>query len=214
MVRSRLDTVKNTEIMACPNQAFYAVLFDRTVVHLGPEYSHIIEKDAILTPRSNIGIWATISFVVILSQIYAKKFGNCLLVLIFVSNIFYMQNMLTNTRVVNAIDFVEGEQISRSIMEYEKDSENRITKVGIAYDNCPTYYHSISQYANFQLGARILATDYSGYRLIGYILNRSLERVSVPVEIYERYFENKDWDTLNIEDQICFDGDTIYWCIY
>ena len=39
VVRSRLDTVKNTEIMACPNQAFYAVLFDRTVVHLEPEYS-------------------------------------------------------------------------------------------------------------------------------------------------------------------------------
>ena len=39
VVRSRLDIVENTEIMSGHNQAFIAVLFDRTVVHLGPEYS-------------------------------------------------------------------------------------------------------------------------------------------------------------------------------
>lgn len=175
---------------------------------------HIIEKEAILTPRSNIGIWATISLVIIFSQIYVRRLSNCLLVIIIASNIFYMQNMLTNTRVVNAIDFVEGEQISRSIMDYEKKSGKYITKVGIAYDKYPTLYHPISEYANAQLGARILATDYSGYRFIGYLLKRSLEKVNMPSEIYENYFANKDWPSLNINDQIYFEGDTMYWCVY
>ena len=39
VVRSRLDIVENTEIMVAPISHFIAVLFDRTVVHLGPEYS-------------------------------------------------------------------------------------------------------------------------------------------------------------------------------
>ena len=99
-------------------------------------------------------------------------------------------------------------------MDYEKKSGKYITKVGIAYDKYPTLYHPISEYANAQLGARILATDYSGYRFIGYLLKRSLEKVNMPSEIYENYFANKDWPSLNINDQIYFEGDTMYWCVY
>ena len=58
------------------------------------------------------------------------------------------------------------------IKEYENETGNTITKVAARGDLNPTYYQPNSRYKNWELGARIMSTYYSNYRLIGYTLNK------------------------------------------
>lgn len=44
--------------------------------------------------------------------------------------------------------------------------------------------------------------------------NRIYEKIKVPEEIYEQYFAQKDWDSFDAEEQMIFDGDTLYIAIY
>lgn len=78
----------------------------------------------------------------------------------------------------------------------------------------PTYYQPNSRYKNWELGARIMSTYYSNYRLIGYTLNKNLERKDMSDEIYEKYFAGKDWNCLNVEEQTILINDTLYLVIY
>lgn len=184
--------------------------------------AHIIESPIIMTPRSNIAVFSAIviPFIVILgmqrqfSERFERLIVFCILLLLF-TNTIYMNDMARNEQVANAVDFVETEQICEQIREYELESGNVITCIGVTYDESPTIYHNTSRYRNNQLGARILATSYSGYRLISYQLGRgSLILTETPSDIYGTYFGGRNWDCLDVDEQLVFDGDTMYMCIY
>ena len=125
-----------------------------------------------------------------------------------------MQDMAANEQSMNAIDIMEAKQIGERILEYENETGNTITKVAARGDLNPTYYQPNSRYKNWELGARIMSTYYSNYRLIGYTLNRNLERKDMSDEIYEKYFAGKDWNCLNVEEQTILINDTLYLVIY
>lgn len=184
--------------------------------------AHIIESRIILTPRSNLAVWAVISITLILLIVFYelkqdKRWGKLILTVIIGLlgfNIMSMQDMASNTQMVNAIDFVETEQICDKIKEYESRTGSQICKIAIRNDVKVNVYPDIGRYRVGELGARILITPYSNYRLIGYKLGRSLEKVDMPEFIYQNYFEGKDWDVMNLEEQMYFENDVAYLMIY
>ena len=38
--------------------------------------------------------------------------------------------------------------------------------------------------------------------------------VPMKAEIYDQYFKGKNWDVFLPQEQMIFQGDTLYWCIY
>lgn len=184
--------------------------------------AHLIEAHIDLTPRSNLAVWSSVAIILIAvigfdtSKKTILKYSLALVtvILILSSNIYSMQDMAKNTIEVNQEDFVEAEQICNKINDYEQSTGKKITKIAITNDESVTMYQQFSRYKNSQLGSRILATSYSGYRLIGYKLNRSLEKIDMPKEIYEEYFKGKNWDGLNLAEQMFFKDDTLYLAIY
>lgn len=182
---------------------------------------HIVEHSLILSPRSNIAVWSVISVVFVMGINYMPEkmpiafyVENNILIGIFVLNIFVMQDMAANEQAMNAIDITEAGQICDKVREYESETGNTIVRVAARGDCNSTYYQSMSRYHNWELGARIMATYYSNYRLIGYELGRTMERVDMSDEIYQKYFDGKDWEQLNVDEQVVCDGDTLYLCVY
>lgn len=181
---------------------------------------HIIESNITLSPRSNIAIWSTISCIMILafneleaSPFHLKIAGFASFFILGV-NVLFMNDIATNTRAVNCADFLEAKQICTQIKEYERKFGVQVNKIAVSYDENPTRYQPFSKYKNGELGARILATDYSGYRLISYELGESLEKIPMEEEIYNSFFKDKDWSCFDAQSQIKFKNNIIYLVIY
>jgi len=183
--------------------------------------AHFIESNQVLSPRSNIAIWSWIAGILLLALCHASKYfirkifisTTTVLIILLGINYIHMQDMAANTCAVNAADFVEAMKITEHIKNYEYESGINIQKIAVGYDKSVTFYQPFSRYKNYELGKRILATDYSGYRLIGYMLDRNLEKCELPIVICDK-FKEQDWDTLNVKEQILFAGDTVYLAIY
>lgn len=182
---------------------------------------HIVESSLTLSPRSNIAVWSVISVVFVLGINYMPKkkpiafqTETGILIGILAFNIFVMQDMAANEQAMNAIDITEAKQICNKVREYESETGNTIVKFAARGDCNSTYYQNLSRYHNWELGGRIMATYYSNYRLIGYELGRSMERMDMSDEVYQKYFDGQDWEYLNVDEQVVCDGDTLYLCVY
>lgn len=206
--------------MKCVEQGmfFSGILLGCYILAFAP---HIIEKIQVLTPRSNIAVWSVtavvfISAVEILGgskKVYENICAGVLVILLGVNSLI-MQDMAANEQANNALDMMEAHRIAEKIWKYENETGNIITKVATVNDDDMIYYPVGSRYHTGELGGRIMATHYSNYRLIGYVLNRNMERVDMPEEIYQNNFLGKDWDYLLVDEQVVCEGDTAYIAIY
>lgn len=182
--------------------------------------AHVIEQNLLLRPRSNIAVWSVIAVVLLLgysnlSNMKAARMMGCAVVVLLLTNIYIMQDMVENEASNNAIDKTEAGLIADRIVKYEENTGNYITNIATCQDASVTYYSSSSRYHNGELGGRIMATHYSNYRLIGYELGgRWVNRVEMDQDVYDEHFAGKDWTNLNLEEQLVFDGDTMYLAIY
>lgn len=184
--------------------------------------AHIIETNLVLSPRSNVAFWSTIAttfIIIICSETVEEETKIIKLAVICLGsvglcNVFYMQDMAANTRAVNAADFIEATQICDKIQNYEKTTGQTIRKVATKNDLNVTLTPSFSRYWNWEFGTRIMVTPYSNYQLIGYQLGRSLEKIDMPENVYEKYFKDKDWNCLKLDEQMICEGDSIYLMIY
>lgn len=197
-------------------QLEYIVIF--FIIYILSFAPHLVESRILLTPRSNLAIWSVlvacfISGTIIPSHFFTKCLTIFCGVLLSV-NIFFMQDIASNTQAVNSADFVEAIQICEAISTYESQSGNKISKIATKNDIKPTVYQPFSRYKNSELGARIMITDYSNYRLIAYYLKRNLTKVDMPEEIYNNHFKDKNWDCQNLNEQLYFEDDTAYLMIY
>ena len=181
---------------------------------------HLVEKNILLTPRSNIAVWSWIASVllIIYSNVPAlrieKIFPYVIVILIGV-NIYAMQDMAENESALNAIDMTEAKLIADRIQQYESQTGNAVCNIATVWDKNETYYQPSSRYHTGELGGRIMATGYSNYRLIGYELDRRwLNSVEMNQEVYQEYFAGKDWDNLDLDEQLVFLGDTLYLAVY
>lgn len=183
--------------------------------------SHFLETTAFLTPRSNMAVWSVISVILIIGVYYEDKqkiwylFGvNIFIIFFIVSTISTMNTMIANETATNAVDFSEARAVVNRIKEYENKTGNYITKMGTIQDNNCTIYSTESKWANFQLGFRIMATPHSNYLLVSYVLERKLENVEVPDNIYQEFFKDKDWLNMDVSEQVICADDTVYLCVY
>ena len=61
--------------------------------------------------------------------------------------------------------------------------------------------------------SRAILTVYAKIYCLNYYTGRNLEEELPKEERYNQYFKDKDWNEFNIE-QVQFEGDTVYICVY
>lgn len=124
---------------------------------------------------------------------------------------------------VNALDVIKTNtmdqecvrQIDARMQSYENSTGIQITKIGFVPDaSRPSKYDDvISNHIIGDLGERAFATSWSDCNSIRYYTGRWLQRVNVP-EPYASQLSSQNWATLQLDEQMIFDNDTVYVAVY
>ena len=102
--------------------------------------------------------------------------------------------------------------INLKVAEYEKLQGIEITRVEYCYDkNYVRCDYDIRE--TKESTQRILASEWVVENAIKYTLDSEVV-VEENLEIYSTVFQEKEWDTFNIDEQIKFKENIMYYCIY
>ena len=64
------------------------------------------------------------------------------------------------------------------------------------------------------LMTRSLCVSWGGVESINYYNKTNYKKVEMDELIREKYFDNLDWDCMDLEEQLAFEGDTLYMIAY
>ena len=120
-------------------------------------------------------------------------------------NIAYMNHitMLEEQKYIN--------QINEVMSEYENEKKIKLTSVMFFLDeNHTDTYKSLPQNT---FNSRATVATYSRIYCLNYYTGRDLKEETPLKEKYNEYFEGKDWNEFN-KEQVKFEGDTVYICVY
>jgi len=113
---------------------------------------------------------------------------------------------------VEKLTIKECQVIGEYISEYEENTGIKLKNIAVYYDTNTTYfYKEIKNYS--ALCIRPLSVEWGDNGAINYWCNIKLKEIKPNKEVYNTYFINKNWDTLNRE-QFVFIDDTLHYCVY
>ena len=218
---------------------------------------HYIEKNILLTPRSNMAFWAWIAsmttvFAVSLLASRHQPFtvrtpiepmpepdrkvevtregteafpgsGNGAphaARLIAVSGVFLlfsslcMADIAYDAYVSNTHDQAYALSVAQKIKEYEASTGQHVTAIAIVPDARVHVKYDSVRYQRYELNRRIMNTPYSNYQMINYLSHSNLSKIEMPRSDYRRYFAGRDWNQLDLDQQLVFSGDKAYLALY
>lgn len=123
--------------------------------------------------------------------------------------------VVTNHFVSNTLDEVHINMFYQEILKYEDETGNRVSKIAYRNDACAPHYYEEVEYTSYEINERVLSQATNS--LIKVITGRDFENLEMTEEEFRRYFEeyeDKDWEYLDLSEQLVIDGDTAYWCLF
>lgn len=119
---------------------------------------------------------------------------------------------VTNHFVSNTLDEVYTNMVYQEILKYEEETGIQVKNLAACDDAySPDYYEDVS-YTSDQINERSAGQVTSS--LLTVISGRYFEPVKMDEEIYELYFEGKEWTYFDLSQQFVIIGDTAYWCVF
>lgn len=134
-----------------------------------------------------------------------------LTVLNFIGNSIFMVVASSSTLIANQMDKLIAEQIINKIEEYEENTGVEIKAIGVAFDKSYTMYY-MGQPALRCFNVRSLGTDWAVKEVITTYSGKAYTNATVPEEVSSEFL-SKDWNNYD-EEQLVFDGENLYICIY
>ncbi len=128
-----------------------------------------------------------------------------------INNIFIMQN-ITEHIASNRVEENMGKTIKYAIERYEQQTGNTITKFAYCYDQNPQQY-AVGIKPIGSLTERKLACSWSISEAINFYCDRKLDKVRISTQVYSEKMIYKDYKEFS-EEQLVFDGDTLYMLVY
>jgi len=178
-----------------------------------PEDSQYIEPRMAMCFGSIIGI--LILFLLSVVKIEKNKillnFLTIITVLNFVGNSIFFVVASSSTLIANQLDKFVAEDIIRAINEYETNTGKEIKNIGVTFDKNYTMYYS-GQPALRCFNVRSMGTSWAVKEVLTMYSGKVYGNVDVPEKISASFLE-KDWVSYNRE-QLVFDGENLYICIY
>ena len=172
-----------------------------------------------MEPRMAMSIGAIIgmSLIYLLSIEYDKKIFEHIISTVII--VFFAFNAINTIQIYSAhiagnkIDANMGMTIKYRIEEYEKESGNTVSKVAYYRDKNHRDYHYGWDKKLSSFGQRAFDNYYCIIEALNYYCDRDFERANMTKEIYNTYFVGKDWNAYS-DEQIVFEGDTMFICTY
>ncbi len=137
-------------------------------------------------------------------------------------NIFFVQCIIENRIVSDTLDSLYAEKIFDKIESYEKETGIVVSKIAPINDtDCSPFYDQV-YFCRGAINRRCYSDytwtflQYCAYEtdLAGSLSGRSFERVAMDDNIYREYFEGKNWNSFNMDEQVIICEDTAYICVF
>lgn len=143
-----------------------------------------------------------------------RRFGFCMISAFLVYSSVKINDVAINVMKTNALSRCYIEEIIRRIENYEKQND-RITKIGFCRDASVSYryYDFIETMAYGDMCANPFLAEWSDINSIRYYTGRDFERVDVPDQVQE-LCAGINWDEADWDNQLFFDNDAVFICLY
>lgn len=182
---------------------------------------HLIAGSVWLSPRTIYTLFFYLGFLGIMAiQVSPREkhfiinlVGGILIIFLAI-NFWSMQGIVVNHFATNKIDQNYAHDIYKEIEKYENETGNTISNIATVTDDIPLYKNHYVDYYSFNINERAFINDWSDVSVICWVSGRIFNKVPMDEKIYDKYFKNKDWDYFSPEEQLYFQGDTLYWCKY
>lgn len=178
----------------------------------------IVVKSINLSARTTNGIGAIIGVSIIyMCQIIPKEgkvFEKILLtfsVIIIGINLFDYYNVAYMSQITTAEEQKYVNEINSIMLEYEK--ENDIILKNVIFFKDKNYIETYNNFEYNTFTTKSLGTSYSRIYCLNYYTKRNLVEFPSQKKVYNELFYDKDWNEFN-KEQVQFDGDTVYICLY
>lgn len=198
---------------------------------------HFIEQTILMTPRSNVAFWGLQSMlvVVLLIPLFGRQnqvspengskrrywldnnsgpFLSGAIILFFIGSILCIQDISYDSFTSNTQDQNYALQIANKIRDYEVSSGVNIKKIAIVPDSSMQTKYRNTRYHIAELNRRIMNTPYSNYQMINILGDMNLTSIDMPESVYRTYFAGKNWDEIDLDQQLVFMNDTAYLALY
>ena len=126
----------------------------------------------------------------------------CILFLVFALNIYKTVDMGVNQIVGNTKEATYADNIAYSIEKYVQKNMISVTSIGIAYDK------------HGDIDSEALYLDYAIEPLFQMHIGKDIKYIEVPESVTKTDFAEKDWTSYDAEEQIVFDKNIAYICVY
>lgn len=132
-------------------------------------------------------------------------------IIMFCINLFDYYNVAYMNQVTMKEEQKYINQINEVMIEYEKENDIILKKAMIFRDN--NYAKTYNNLPSNTFNSRAILTVYAKIYCLNYYTGRNLEEELPKEERYNQYFKDKDWNEFN-KEQVQFEGDTVYICVY
>ena len=181
---------------------------------------HFIVSTLWLSPRTILGISSLIFSICIITFTYSKHenveksiFAIFLMLFLFV-NFIQAQKIIVNNAILAGIEEENVHQLGEKIKEYEQSTGNQIKYISYEKDaNCKWTFDPI-EYCIYDTNLRRANVEWTFVNMINYYLKRNFKEKKFKEDKFERLFGSKNWDYIELDEQIYFEGDTVYIAVY
>ena len=129
-------------------------------------------------------------------------------------NIIYMQQIIHDHHINNAIDQEYARQIYYEIEKYEAESGNRVQKIFVGKDEEIMGKNTGVSKMAYNVNERAFLNSWSDVSLINFVSGRNFEREEMQPSDYEANFASNNWDIFIPIEQIVFKDEAMYWVKY
>lgn len=158
-----------------------------------------------LFPLFSIFALFTIGSLGLIKKGYTVKVGLCaVLITALVANAVVSVKNEINLKKQNDVDQSWSEQIIEEIKKYEKDGQE-IKQIYYCYDD----NIDLSEYEE-----SAVCYNYSLRSMLNFYSSRNLKIIEMPFQEKTIYFKDKNWNNINVEEQLVFVNDSLYLCCY
>ena len=127
----------------------------------------------------------------------------------------FVQFIISGRFISNTLDNAYCRLTLQAIEKYEEESGVEVKNLCVFNDDDAPAYYRESSIHTYQINERIIGQTTCSY--MEAILGRHFEPLridDVPADIYSAYFEGKNWDCLDLDEQLLIVDDTAYLCVY
>ncbi|MDY3108800.1 MAG: hypothetical protein SOW50_01635 [Lachnospiraceae bacterium] len=143
---------------------------------------------------------------------WGKRLVKGVVILYVMVQLLSVQNIVINKYASKAIDETFVRLMYQRVQEYETETGITVTKFASVNDvSIREAYEEVGATA-YSVNERVLGK--ATWSIVQAVTEREFERVPMDQEVYEKYFAGKNWDYLNLDEQLVILDDTAYWCIY